>query len=146
MSIPEGDVVDDLGIELDVYNGDIIDNNLNEDIDLDIEESNGNDDDMIIYEPIEDSSIKEDTNSSTNAKTTTIETTHNDNTQPTIRRLKRKLKQNNDFIRDYDQIYGEPQLKKSKQQTYGQSHYQRKYGYANIKSKYKNHIHLCKKS
>ena len=36
VSIPERDVVDDLGIEFDVDNGDIIDNNLNEDIESDI--------------------------------------------------------------------------------------------------------------
>ena len=56
-------------------------------------------------------------------------------------RSKRKVKQGNEYLNykfsgDHERIYGQPQLKKSKQQVYGHTHFQHKYGYDKIKSKY----------
>ena len=60
----------------------------------------------------------------------------NENNEPELRRTKRQNTQKKvTFGQDYNNIYGVPQLKPS-QPTYGHSHFQNKYGYDMIKSKY----------
>jgi hypothetical protein len=148
--VREVDVVNDLGVA--IIDDESMNENDNNDLDLVIDENEVSDDGMVIDESSIDSSIKEDASPSTPTTNNEMnENNMNNDANDTRMSENKRMNENNDqglrrskrqntqkqppFEQKYDNIYGQPQLKPTKA-TYGHSHFQNKYGYDTIKSKY----------
>ena len=142
LMVREEDVVSDLGVTV-IDNESIAnldENEANDSENMNIDGPEIEDDGLVIDKKMDDSSIKEDNISSTFPQHDTITNDKNlTDEEPTLRRSKRRVKRGQDYLGEsfaeqYDKIYCKPQQQKV--QDYGHTHFQNKYGFDTVKTKY----------